>query len=102
MGIGFRKRIKVAPGVTFNLSKKGVSTTLGTKGASVNIGKNGVYANAGIPGTGIYSRNKIVSKHMNNIKAEKAEKKNVPRIPLPLAIMLWVIIIIGFLFSFFK
>lgn len=59
MGIGFRKRIKVAPGVTFNLSKKGVSTTIGTKGASVNIGKNGIYANAGIPGTGIYARNKI-------------------------------------------
>jgi len=55
----FRKRIKVAPGVNVNLSKSGVSGTFGGKGASVNVGKNGVYANTGIPGTGIYDRQKL-------------------------------------------
>jgi hypothetical protein len=55
----FRKRIKIAPGVNINLSKSGVSGTFGGKGASVNVGKNGVYANTGIPGTGIYDRQKI-------------------------------------------
>lgn len=59
MGIRFRKRVKVLPGVILNFSKSGISTTIGTKGASVNIGKNGVYGNAGIPGTGIYMREKI-------------------------------------------
>lgn len=62
MGIRFRKRIKVLPGVTFNFSKSGMSTTIGAKGASVNIGKNGVYGNAGIPGTGIYMREKLSGK----------------------------------------
>jgi hypothetical protein len=55
----FRKSIKIAPGVKINLSKSGVSTTFGGKGASVNIGKNGAYLNTGIPGTGIYDRQKI-------------------------------------------
>ena len=55
----FRKRIKVAPGVNVNLSKSGVSGTFGGAGASVNVGKNGVYANTGIPGTGIYDRQKL-------------------------------------------
>ena len=55
----YRKRIKIAPGVTINVSRSGVSTTIGTKGASVNIGKNGTYLNTGIPGTGIYDRQRI-------------------------------------------
>lgn len=55
----YRKRIKIAPGVTINVSRNGVSTTIGPKGASVNIGKNGTYLNTGIPGTGIYDRQKI-------------------------------------------
>ena len=55
----FRKRIKIAPGLTINVSRSGVSTTIGSKGASVNIGKNGTYLNTGIPGTGIYDRQRI-------------------------------------------
>lgn len=55
----YRKRIKIAPGVTINVSRSGISTTIGPKGASVNIGKNGTYMNTGIPGTGIYDRQRI-------------------------------------------
>jgi hypothetical protein len=55
----FRKSIKIAPGVKVNLSKSGISGTFGVKGASVNVGKNGAYLNTGIPGTGIYDRQKI-------------------------------------------
>lgn len=59
MALKYRKRIKIAPGVTINLSRSGASTTIGPKGACVNIGKNGTYLNTGIPGTGIYDRQKI-------------------------------------------
>jgi hypothetical protein len=59
MGIRFRKRAKIAPGINLNFSKSGTSVTVGGKGGSINIGKNGVYGNAGIPGTGIYAREKI-------------------------------------------
>lgn len=63
MAWGFRKRIKIAPGVRINLSKSGISTTIGRRGASVSIGKNGTYLNTGIPGTGLYSRQKISGKY---------------------------------------
>ena len=59
MSLKFRKRIRVFPGFTLNLSKTGMSATLGIKGCSVNIGPNGTYLNTGIPGTGIYDRIRI-------------------------------------------
>lgn len=59
MAWSFRKRIKVAPGVHVNLSKKGVSTSLGTKGASITTGPRGTYLNTSIPGTGLYNRQRI-------------------------------------------
>lgn len=60
MGLRYRKRIKVAPGVYLNLSKSGVSTTLrGGTGMSINIGKDGTFLNTSIPGTGLYGRNKL-------------------------------------------
>ena len=59
MAWNFRKRIKIAPGIVFNISKSGISTTIGTRGASVNVGKRGSYLNTGIPGTGLYSRQKL-------------------------------------------
>ena len=61
MAWNFRKRIKIAPGVHLNFSKRGVSTSIGPKGAKLTFGKNGTYLNKGIPGTGLYSREKISS-----------------------------------------
>ena len=59
MGVRFRRRLTLFPGVRLNFSKSGVSTTFGVPGASVNVGKDGVFFNAGIPGTGIYTRTKV-------------------------------------------
>jgi AAA+ superfamily predicted ATPase len=59
MGWNYRKRIKIFPGVHLNVSKRGVSTSFGIRGASVTVGKNGTYLNTGIPGTGIYNRQKL-------------------------------------------
>ncbi|EDZ98864.1 hypothetical protein BH160DRAFT_5829 [Burkholderia sp. H160] len=50
MGWGFRKSIKIAPGVRVNLSKSGVSTSIGGRGFTYNTrGRTTV----SIPGTGI-------------------------------------------------
>lgn len=57
-----RRRIKVIPGVHFNLSRSGISTSVGVRGASVTVGKNGTYLHTGIPGTGIYQRQKLNTK----------------------------------------
>lgn len=59
MGLRYRKRVKILPGIYINISKSGMSTTIGPRGASVNIGKRGTYINAGIPGTGLYERQRI-------------------------------------------
>lgn len=59
MAWSFRKRIKVIPGIHLNISKSSISTTIGVRGASVNLGRNGAFLNTGIPGTGLYSRQKI-------------------------------------------
>lgn len=59
MGLRFRRSIRLAPGVRLNFSGSGLSCSLGPRGASVTFGKRGTYLNTGIPGTGIYSRERI-------------------------------------------
>jgi len=59
MGWSFRRRIKVIPGVYLNVSKRGVSATVGVRGASLTFRDDGIYSNVGIPGTGLYNRQKI-------------------------------------------
>ena len=59
MAWSFRKRIKIAPGVSINLSKSGVSTSIGPKGAKINVGPKGSSLYTSIPGTGLYYRGKL-------------------------------------------
>lgn len=59
MALRFRKSIKLAPGLRMNFSGSGVSWSLGPRGASVGIGRRGTFLNTGIPGTGLYSRQKL-------------------------------------------
>ena len=72
MGLKFRRRQKLFPGVNLNLSAKGVSATIGIKGLSVNFNKTGTYLNTGISGTGIYDRNRIAKweKNKNEVVTE--------------------------------
>lgn len=59
MGVRFRRRIRIAPGIYLNLSGSGVSASVGPRGASLTFGRQGVHSNLGIPGTGLYSRDRI-------------------------------------------
>ena len=54
-----RKRIKILPWVTLNISKTGMSLSIGPEGAKINIGKDGAYVNTSAKGTGVYNRTKI-------------------------------------------
>lgn len=76
MGILFRKRIKIAKGVHLNVSKSGTSLSVGPRGAKVTIGKKGVYANVGIPGTGLYARQKISGARNTTYKKLKRQQEN--------------------------
>lgn len=54
MGLRFRQRVKVFPGVYVNVSLGGLSVSMGGPGATVNIGKNmRVRGTVGLPGTGL-------------------------------------------------
>lgn len=66
MGLRFRRSVKLAPGIRMNFSGSGVSWTLGPRGMSVGIGKRGTYLNSGIPGTGLYARERMDSSGAGN------------------------------------
>ena len=53
MGFRFFRRIKIAPGVSLNLGKRGASVSVGPRGAKMTFGSRGVRSSVGIPGTGI-------------------------------------------------
>ena len=53
MGFRFFRRIRIAPGVSLNLGKRGASVSVGPRGAKVTFGSRGVKSSVGIPGTGI-------------------------------------------------
>jgi len=48
------------PGVNLNLSKSGISVNLGVRCANISCNRNGIYLNTGLPGSGIYRRDKLL------------------------------------------
>ena len=54
MGLRFFRRMKIAPGLTLNLSRSGPSLSAGVRGAHVTAGPKGVRRTVGIPGTGLF------------------------------------------------
>lgn len=54
MGFRFWRRIKVAPGVTLNLSKTSASMSFGPRGAKFTIGPHGRRTTIGATGTGLF------------------------------------------------
>ena len=57
MGLRFRRRLGIAPGVLLNLGKRSASLSLGRRGAHVTIGPAGMRETVGLPGTGVsYTR----------------------------------------------
>ena len=54
MPLRFWRRVKVAPGVTLNLSKTGTSVSLGPRGARTTLGHGKVRQTMGLPGTGLF------------------------------------------------
>lgn len=67
MGLRFRKRVKIFPGVWLNLTQKGISSvSIGKPGTTVNINENGVKGTLNIPGTGISYQTSRVRKSQKN------------------------------------
>lgn len=54
MPFRFFRRVKIAPGLTLNLSKGGLSLSGGIPGAQMTVGTSGVRKTLGLPGTGLH------------------------------------------------
>jgi len=54
MSLRFFRRIRIAPGISLNLSKGGGSVSVGPRGAKVTVGRRGVRRTIGLPGTGLW------------------------------------------------
>ena len=72
----FRKRIKALPGVFVNISRSGFGLGLGARGANVSLNRKGVYANTGLPGSGIYRRDKLMG--WSDVKNKLLTQKTAP------------------------
>jgi hypothetical protein len=54
MGFRFYRRLRIAPGLSVNLSRSGPSLSVGVRGAHVTVGRKGVTRTVGLPGTGMF------------------------------------------------
>lgn len=54
MAFRFFRRMKIAPGVSLNLSKSGPSLSFGPRGAKYTVGPRGTRRTIGLPGTGLH------------------------------------------------
>lgn len=89
MGSRFFRRIKIAPGLNLNLSKKGASLSIGPRGAKYTIGSSGTRKTVSIPGTGLYFTStskkssvkapKISTSYNNKLNIGLLERLFVPR-----------------------
>jgi hypothetical protein len=69
MGIRFRKRIRIFPGLYLNIGLRGISFSLGGHGATLSLsGKRGSSTTVGIPGSGVSYTQKINKKQYNKTK----------------------------------
>ncbi len=68
MSIRFFRRIKIAPGVSLNLSKSGGSVSVGPRGTKMTVGTSGKRITAGIPGTGVYYTRTLSAKGRNSAR----------------------------------
>jgi len=49
----FQRRLRIIPGVTLNVGKRGASVSIGSRGAHVTYGRRGKRATIGLPGSGL-------------------------------------------------
>lgn len=79
MGFRFFRRIRIAPGLTVNLSKSGASLSIGPRGAKYTIGPRGSRTTIGLPGTGLF----YTVQHGKRVSAGATAATSARKVPLP-------------------
>lgn len=59
MAYNYRQRINLGNGNSINIGKNGVSFSSGVPGCRITTNSKGTYVTTGVPGSGIYSRQKV-------------------------------------------
>lgn len=78
MPLRFFRRVRIAPGLSLNLSKSGASVSVGPKGAKVTVGPKGVRKTVGLPGTGVYY---TTTSRLHGVASDTAEQAPTPVAP---------------------
>lgn len=82
MGFRFFKRIRIAPGVSINLSKSSPSISIGPRGLKYTLSRRGKRVTFGLPGTGLsYSTRSGWSGESKDGK--KGYNLNIPHVRVP-------------------
>jgi len=76
MPFRFFRRLSIAPGLTLNLSKRGVSVSAGPQGARFTMGTSGTRATAGLRGTGLHYT--LVNPHRKLVSALTQNQADKP------------------------
>ena len=80
MAFRFWRRLKIASGVTLNLSKSGGSLSFGPRGAKVTLGKKGVRKTVGIPGSGLFYT--TTTSYAKSSGKKRTSAPPVPTVPI--------------------
>lgn len=75
------RRIRIAPGVTLNLTKRGVSASLGPRGAKMTLGRRGTRLTGGLPGTGMFYTKKLGGKTGRSRASRSSTQRSAPPPP---------------------
>lgn len=78
MGFRFFRRVRIAPGLTLNFSKRGMSLSAGPRGMKYTVGSRGRRATMGIPGTGLFFTQKLDSKKRKKKPSSTAKTSKTP------------------------
>ncbi|MCM3624812.1 DUF4236 domain-containing protein [Brevibacillus borstelensis] len=81
MGFGFRKSIKIAPGIRLNVSHRGVGASVGVKGLRYSANTySGSRVSASIPGTGIYYSTAVGTRqYKTNAYSKRSELRKMEK-----------------------
>lgn len=81
MSYRFFRRVRIAPGLTINMSKSGPSLSVGGRGGHVTLGgSRGRRTTVGLPGTGLYWTS---VQHQANARRPTDRPSPVVRVPAP-------------------
>jgi len=81
MPFRFFRRLRIARGLTLNLSKRGVSVSAGPQGARFTMGTSGTRATVGLTGTGLHYT--LINPHRKLISAFAQNQSDEPNQGIP-------------------